>query len=41
MAKSIIEFKKTINKSFNYIVKTEKAIAKIAGFFSNKHTNKN
>ena len=43
MAKSfcqIIKFKKTINKSLDHIVEAEKAIAKIAGFLSNKHTNK-
>ena len=43
MAKSfcqIAEFKKTINKSLNHIAEAEKAIAKIAGSFSNKYTNK-
>jgi hypothetical protein len=36
----IIKFKKTINESLDHIVKAEKAIAKIIGSFSNKHTNK-
>ena len=40
IAESIIEFKKTINKSLDHIAKTEKAMAKIAGSFSNKHTNR-
>ena len=43
MAKSfrqIIEFKKTINKSLNYMEEVEKIIAGITKAFSNKYTNK-
>jgi hypothetical protein len=43
MAKSfrrIIEFKKTINKSLDYIGEAEKTIARITGAFSNKNTNR-
>jgi hypothetical protein len=36
----ITKFKKTINESLDHIVKAEKAMAKIVGFFSNKYTNK-
>ena len=40
MAESIIEFKKTINKSVDYIVEIEKVMAKIAGSFSDEYINK-
>ena len=43
MAKSfrqIAEFKKIINKSLDHIAEAEKAIAKIAGFLSDKYTNR-
>ena len=36
----ITEFKKTINKNLNHIAKVKKAMAKIAGSFSDKHTNR-
>ena len=42
MAKSfrqIVKFKKTINKSPNYIGEAEK-IARIIGAFNNRHTNR-
>ena len=36
----IVEFKKTINKSLDYIGEAEKIIAGIVKAFSNKYTNR-
>jgi hypothetical protein len=36
----ITKFEKTINESLDYIAEAEKAMAKITGSFSDKHTNK-
>ena len=35
-----MKFKKTINKSLNYIGEAEKIMAKIIEAFSNKYTNR-
>jgi hypothetical protein len=38
--RQITKFKKTINESLDHIAEAEKAITKIMGFFSDKHTNR-